>query len=337
MPMMSRRVVPVLELTRMALVFTAIADSWTTLLLRARLLHGESPGVWGVTLNPRMMVEMAIISAGLYAFGVSLNDIIDRRRDQQFAAHRPLPSGRIGVRSAHLICAGLVGAAIIAGASYSAGKHDPTSFLLVLWTALLITLYDFAGKYLVGPGLLALGLIRLFHVAIASPDLPLLWHPLLLMNHVVIVSTLAYVFEQKRPAVTRTHRSMLIASLAMIDAILIGLFYLRRSRHGASFGAAMWITPGLMLPVAAVVGFVVIALIIKHSSRSYRDLGSRLGLAGLLWLIVYDAAFVWGYVSFAWAVVIIMLLPVAYIGLKILSLGSGIAALTRRPEYRRAE
>ncbi|HWB52656.1 MAG TPA: hypothetical protein VG722_00620, partial [Tepidisphaeraceae bacterium] len=198
------------------------------------------------------------------------------------------------------------------------------------------TFYDFAGKYLVAPGLLTLGLIRLFHAAIASPRLPLLWHPLLLMNHLTIVSTLAYVWEQKRPAVTKAHRVAIGCGLGIIDAILIGLFYLRRS-HGQSFIATMWITPGLLLPVAAIVGFAVIAAIIIWRSKSYRGVGRQLWLAGLLWLIVYDASFVAAYVSAAWAGVIVCLLPVAYAGLKILSWGSGLAALTHRPEFRRAE
>ena len=35
--------------------------------------------------------------------------------------------------------------------------------------------------------------------------MPLLWHPLLLLNHVTILSTVAYLWEQKRPALTKLH------------------------------------------------------------------------------------------------------------------------------------
>ena len=96
--MFSRRTISPPELARTALVFTAIADSWTTMLLRARVTDGASPGIWVVHLNPRAMIEMAIISAALYGFGLSLNDLIDRRRDQQLEAHRPFASGKIGVQ-----------------------------------------------------------------------------------------------------------------------------------------------------------------------------------------------------------------------------------------------
>src|SRR4029453_14220997 len=102
---------------------------------------------------------VAMISVGLYGFGMSLNDIIDRRRDRQLAAHRPLPSGRVSVVTAPLICVLLGLVAVVGGALYSrwTGEAD-MSLLLVAWTGILIAFYDLAGKYLVAPGLLTLGL-----------------------------------------------------------------------------------------------------------------------------------------------------------------------------------
>ena len=38
-------------------------------------------------------------------------------------------------------------------------------------------------KYLVAPGLLTLGLIRFFQALVADPSVPLIWHPLVLLNH----------------------------------------------------------------------------------------------------------------------------------------------------------
>ena len=97
---LSRRLLTLLQLTRMALVFTAIADTQAALLLATTAPHA---GKWGVSLpqlasllHPWRMLTVAIISVGLYGFGMSLNDIIDRRRDRQISPGRPLPSGRVG-------------------------------------------------------------------------------------------------------------------------------------------------------------------------------------------------------------------------------------------------
>src|SRR5947207_5373001 len=114
--LLSQRLLPLLQLTRMALVFTAIADSQCELLLK---LAAQQPG--DPAANPwplgewRLTLAIAGVSVGLYGFGMSLNDIIDRRRDAQIAAARPLPSGRIGLVTAHVICFLLISLAIACG------------------------------------------------------------------------------------------------------------------------------------------------------------------------------------------------------------------------------
>src|SRR5438132_1237947 len=112
----SRRLFPILQLTRIALVFTAISNSLCTLILWTGRRFGHEALHH---LSWRDAVAVAAMSTGLYGFGMSLNDIIDRRRDEQLAAHRPLPSGRIGVATAHLVCAFLIFVALAAGAAYA--------------------------------------------------------------------------------------------------------------------------------------------------------------------------------------------------------------------------
>src|SRR6266699_629350 len=196
----SQRLLTLLQFTRMALVFTAISNSLCTLLLATRRQVGGEGSVLEA-LHWDRVVLVALISIGLYSYGMALNDIIDRRRDRQLAAHRPLPSGRIALATAHVICGALFLMALVAGFIYArkTGATGWMSLVLVLWTVLLIAFYDFAGKYLVAVGLLTLGLIRFFHAIIPAPELPLLWHPLLLFTHVSILSAVAYWWEEKRP------------------------------------------------------------------------------------------------------------------------------------------
>ena len=233
------------------------------------------------------------MSLGLYGFGMSLNDINDRRRDSLLASHRPIPSGRIGIGAAHAVCAVFAIAAAVSG--YVVTRFTGAGWLslvLVIWTGLLIVFYDFAGKYLVGPGLLTLGLIRFFHATIAAPRLPLLWHPLLLLNHVTIISLIAYHWESKRPALTRIHWWGVLGGLLLIDSLCVGLVGWRRyDRFGGSIVDALWIQPGLILPVALALAYAVIAVAIYRFEGRSRRAGQSLMLYGLLWLIAYDAAF----------------------------------------------
>jgi hypothetical protein len=333
---LSGRLLSLLQLTRMALVFTAIADSACGLLLRWRAAGRGGDAMPG-SIDWRQLLCIAAVSVGLYGFGMSLNDIIDHRRDRQLAAHRPLPSGRMGVVGAHVVCILLALLALAAAIYYS--QQIPRgwmSLVLVIGTFGLIGFYDFAGKYLVAPGLLTLGLIRFCHAAIPAPTTPLIWHPLLLLNHVTILSTVAYRWEQKRPPLTAWHWLLILGGLGMVDLSVVGLATWQRWRGGLSFASALWITPGLWLPLIAAGAFVLLAAYIRLRSRSIRSAGQQLMLYGLLWLIVYDAAFALGYIGPRSAGLILLLAPIAWLSVQLIRWWAGLALLTRTPTFRRA-
>jgi hypothetical protein len=339
MPSLSQRLIPLLQLTRAALVFTAIADGLAAYLLRARALAGPNASIRPYVQFDRVGLVI-VISAALYMFGMSLNDIIDRRRDQQLAAHRPLPSGRIGVRTAHIICALLAMIALVAGAFYAfTNGGNARSFWILLGTLLLISFYDFAGKYLVAPGLLTLGLIRFFHATIAAPNLPLLWHPLFLLNHVALLSTIAYVWEEKRPPLTPLHWWTVGGGLFGGNLAMIALVAYRRNPNMNSvsdFLQTFSVTPVLMLPVSAAAIFALLGLYIRLHAPTPRDAGQKLMLYGLLWLIVYDACFVAAYVSLLPALAILLLLPIAYLAVRLMRGWSNLLSLSQRPQFKRA-
>jgi hypothetical protein len=324
---LSQRVLPVLQLTRMALVFTAISNAYcTALLLWATPLDAA--------LDPVRMLSITAVSVGLYGFGMSLNDIIDRRRDRQIAAYRPLPSGRVGVVTAHTICAFLGLGAVAGGLIYSSVSGSWMSLVLVVFSGMLICFYDVAGKYLVAPGLLTLGLIRFFHALVPAPRVPVVWHPLLLLNHVTILSAIAYVWEDKRPPLTRAHWWIVLGSLAFIDVGAVVLILERRGSLGIV--AALHLTPWLILPAAAVVVFAVSVWQIRRLSSSRRDAGRTLMLYGLLWLIVYDVCFVFAYVGWLPAILMLLFLPVAYFSVQLMRWWSNVLAISQRPEFKRA-
>jgi len=332
---LSHRLLSALQLTRMALVFTAISNAQCTLLLRARQLAGEDGDI-GPYLQPRLMIAMALVSIGLYGLGMALNDIIDRRRDAQLASHRPIPSGRIGLAAAHVICVALGLGALLAGAYYAraVGGAGWLSFLVLLLTGLLIVFYDYVGKYLVAPGLLALGLIRFFHAIIAAPHVPLLWHPLLLLNHVALVSAMCYRWEDKRPPLTRFHWWAVAGGLVMIDLAAVGVALWKGRSWTSPWG--LWLRTDLLLPLAAALAYTLTVLWVRRTSPSMQVAGQRSLLYGLLWLIVYDGMFAAGYVGLLPATGLLLLLPVAALCVHTMRWWSAVVLAGNRPEYRRA-
>jgi 4-hydroxybenzoate polyprenyltransferase len=335
----SQQLLPVLQLTRMALVFTALADSGCALMLWAKQqvqLNGKA--LW-YEFSPAQCLALAMVSIGLYGFGMSLNDIIDRRRDRQISPHRPLPSGRIGLGTAHVVCALLALLALIGGEIYrNVAPNARLSLGLVGFTGALIVFYDFAAKYLAPLGLLSLGLIRFFHATIAAPSLPVIWQPLLLMNHVTIVSTLAYHWEHKRPALRPVHWWSVFLGLGLVDAVAIGLVWWRRRGLGDVLaGGILTIRPALWGPAAAALAFVALTIWIRHRSVNSRAAGRTLMLAGLMWLIVYDASFVAGFVGVPEGIMVLGFLPVTYAAVIIMRWWSKVMLLSQRPEFKRVE
>ena len=337
----SQRILTLLQLTRMALVFTAIADSAAEILLRAAKAGADAIPHRSYLdfLDLKCMAAMAITSVGLYGFGMSLNDIIDRRRDSRLAADRPLPSGRVRLVTAHTICAGLALMAICGGAAY-AHWTEPTgmmSLMLMAVTGMVITFYDFAGKYLVALGLLSLGVIRLLHATVAAPQLPVVWHPLLLLDHVALLSAVGYHWEQKRPPLEATHWWTVIGGLLGINLlIIVGIGWKLGDETLAGLPKALDMRTALLLPAAAIVVFIAIAYVIRKRNPVSREAGQKLMLYGLLWLIVYDAAFVAGYVSWAAGLALLTLLPIAWWSVKFMRAWSRLVALSQRPAFQRA-
>jgi len=330
---MLSRILTLLQLTRMALVFTAISNGWAAMLLQSRAT--------GQAITVPYAIAMTLASIGLYTFGMALNDVIDRRRDSQIAPGRPLPSGRISVRSAHALCFVLAVASVAAG-GWMVWLHPGQwmTLLIVLWTLALIGFYDFAGKYLVAAGLLTLGLIRFFHATIAAPTLAFPWHAVLLLTHVTLLSAVCYHLEGKRPRLTPKHWLTLSLGLAAVVVTLVTLLIYRR---GGGSGAgetplllALWIRPGLAYVGAAVVTFVAVAITLRLKADDARAAGRGIMLYGVLWLIVYDASFVVGYVGWRPALIILSLLPLAWLAVQAMRAWAKMVDLSAKPEYQRA-
>ncbi|MGC4030836.1 MAG: hypothetical protein QM754_03680 [Tepidisphaeraceae bacterium] len=322
------RLLSLLQFTRIALVFTAIGDGWAALLLHKRAT--------GAAITVPQAVAMTVASAALYTFGMAMNDLIDRRRDSRIAPGRPLPSGRLSVRSAKLVCAGLFAIAVAAGLVITRLSTHGWEGLAVLGVTLgLIAFYDFAGKYLVAPGLLTLGLIRGCHASIASPQLFIPWHPIVLLVHVTLLSTVCYHLEGKRPRLTLRHWLAVLAGLAAAVAAIVAV-PLSRLPDGADWRQSLFVDRTLLDVGVSGVAFVLLAVTIRVRHNDARAAGRQIMLYGLLWLIVYDAVFVFGYASGVWAAAVLALLPMALLSVQAMRAWSKIVELSQKPQYQRA-
>lgn len=133
---------PYLQLTRPANLLTAAADVLAGAAL-APLVGLTSPFAMG---QPVWLLVVSTI--GLYGGGVVLNDVFDAQLDAVERPERPIPSGRVSLGQASALGVGLLILGVVAAFFYG-----ETSGWLALMVAGLAVFYDRFGKHhsLFGP------------------------------------------------------------------------------------------------------------------------------------------------------------------------------------------
>jgi 4-hydroxybenzoate polyprenyltransferase len=330
------RLLALLQLTRAALAFTAIADAWTVLLLRS----ANEPPPQNLGLIIVEMLVIAVASFGLYAFGMALNDLLDARRDRVFAPRRPIPSGRIQPRWAVVTALTLLMGALAASAFLTLlhlwnveAMHlkdiVPWSFIFALATAGLIVFYDATSKFLGGIGLVTLGAIRALHCLIGQPRTPLLFLSMILLTHVIVVSAVAYKLENKRPRLHARDWIAIILGIAVGNGLALWYMMVRGALTAENL--RILIGPGIALVVYTIWAVAIMSL----KRLSARQKGERLMLMGLFWLFVYDASMLLsnGQYLASLAITLLLLCAIAsFFGIRLLSRGMGSAKVSYRVE-----
>lgn len=216
---MARRfdLVAYLKLFRFPLVFTAIADS------AAGYLTGEFPTRYRI----EVLALLAATSAGLYFFGMALNDIADREKDKQTAPGRVLPSGRLSLRSARWAA---IAALLLSLAANLGIGYDRFLARGAVWLAAVaaICAYNLFVKYPPVMGIvracnLLLGISVLLPMGWGSP-LPAWGFALLALPTFLYVSSLTYVSTLEDGAVDRGKLAFGAAGMALgalIAAVIV--------------------------------------------------------------------------------------------------------------------
>ena len=126
----------------------------------------------------------------------------------------------------------------------------------------------------------------------------------------------------------------MLGGLALFDALAIAVIAWRR--YDGSLPEALAIRSTLWLPGAAVLLFIMLGIYFRRTTPTRRAAGQKLMLFGLLWLIIYDACFAAAYVGWIPGLILLALLPVAWLSVQLMRWWSQILTLSQRPQYQRA-
>lgn len=296
------QLVACLQLTRIGLALTAVSNIWLVALL-SRALPAGHPAAGPAHDLPlwRYLLLTGGAAVGMYVFGMTLNDVMDLRRDRLFAPDKPLPSRRVRPAAATALAIGALLLAI--AASLPLGNR---SAALCIITAGLVLFYNGPAKRLSGLGVLTLGLIRVGNMLVANPAFPFAWPIWLTMTHIVGLSALCHRLEGKRPTLTGGHVWLVTLGWAFFS--LVTLEWLSRSGTAEARIGRMWVGP-----TALALAFVAVAAWTCLRLRTPQRAGMTLMKQGLIWLIAYDAAWLAGAGLWKESLLVASLLPATWL------------------------
>ena len=106
------------------MAFGAVSDVWFVILLtRAGRDEYELVEVSQMPLGAALLAG-AVVAIGLFAYGASLNDVLDMRHDSAFSPDRPIPAGRIKLGQAIVVTVGALIIAVLAATAMGIAGAD---------------------------------------------------------------------------------------------------------------------------------------------------------------------------------------------------------------------
>jgi 4-hydroxybenzoate polyprenyltransferase len=270
---------PYLQLIRPANLVTAAAD----------VLAGFAAA--GMA-EPRVLPLLVCSSVALYAGGVTFNDVFDANLDRIERPERPIPSGRVPLRTAALFGALLLIAGVTAAASASL-----VSGAIALLIGALAVIYDAGGKHRKVGGPLNMAACRALNLLLGISAAPSMirgrWYlaaiPFLYIAAITLLS---------RGEVHGGRRQASFISFTMLACAIAGLLLLGLVPPFAILAA---------LPFIVLLGWRVMPCFWRAVSHPEPGVIRRAVMAGVLSLIVLDSALAAGYAGMMFGMAILAL------------------------------
>jgi 4-hydroxybenzoate polyprenyltransferase len=266
-----------LELLRPANVATALAD-----VLAGYALTGLAPA--------RALGWLLLSTACLYAGGIVLNDVFDRRLDAVERPERPIPSGRIGASAAATLGASLLAAGVLA-----AGQATGAGAIVAAAIVGAVLAYDAVTKPMAIVGPINMGLCRGLNLVLglaAAPAAIRLHWPLALIPWVYIVGVTVV---SRGEVAGGTKRAAAIA-LGLVDVSLVALVGVTTIGPGSPATAAV-----LLL----ILGWRIVPPFVEAWREPGPAHARRAVRAGVLSLALVDAVIAAAYAGMIWGLAVL--------------------------------
>lgn len=275
------KLAPMLKLTRVTTAFGAVANLWFIILWgRYNELEPNASEIQNQPL-PLLLGAGLIAGIGLYAFGTSLNDLLDVHRDRALGKPgSPIVDGSASIELAVCLVAASLMCSVLGAMVFGTGAIMVT---LLLACALLV--FNVLGKYIPGLGMVLLSLIYAGHMLIPDMWVRFLLPVWLVMTHAMVVAGLAQHLGRRSPPISKRAVLFAFSGWAVCSLGLLALAWVRRSDDG------FW--PDYVPTTAALypLGFVILFAMMVY--RRYKKvgtgpaLGEKISRYGAIWPALY--------------------------------------------------
>jgi 4-hydroxybenzoate polyprenyltransferase len=272
------KLITAIRLTRLTMAFGAVSDVWFVILLTRADPAYASVEVSQMPL-PIALIAGAVLGTGLFAYGASLNDILDVRHDSTFSPDRPIPAGRIKLGQAIVVTVASLLITVVAAAPM--GR-------LALWIMLLVAaailFYNAAGRFIPAVGLVTIGLIHAAHMMIPNAHLSFTLPVWLVMTHAMGIGAAVHVLEDKRPRLGPRSIAGIVAGWLFWSALVIGYGVMQRGIWPGT--VPLW---RIVWPIIAIAGFLAVSLWKAGAVRGSAA-AEKLKRYGAMWQALYAAS-----------------------------------------------
>ncbi len=285
-----------LQLTRPANVVTAIADIWAGFAIAggwAYLLSNLERGTGDFWQN---LAWLSLSTIGLYAGGVAFNDVFDAELDAVERPERPIPSGRVSVKSATFLSIFLLLLGILAAA-----QVNLIAAAIALIVACLAVLYDYWGKHQPFFGPINMGMCRAGNLILGMSVAPEVLGSSALLGILPLIYVAAITMIS-RGEVHGKNRKSLFAGAGMYAFIILSILGLS---HFA--GPNFWHT----IPFLLVLALMIFPPLFKAIKTQNPKLIGKSVKAAVISLIILDASLAAAFAGWKIGVFVLLLLPIS--------------------------
>jgi len=292
---------PYLKLCRPANLPTAAADIIAGMAVAGA--YSKNPGsIQTVFENSSTPILLIIASVLLYAGGVVLNDVFDFKIDTIERPERPIPTGDVTQQQGMIFGFVLLGLGI-----FSAFMVNQKTGLIALVLAISIVLYDTISKKndFIGP--LNMGICRSLNLLLGIAVLGEFtnWHymviPLIFIGAVTLIS--------RGEVHGKNKKNILLAAFLYLTVIFCVIYF---NESETNMGNFYW----LFLTLFAIMVFV--PLLKAYKSNTPGNIKKAV-VAGVLSLVLLDAAITASHSNWMIALLLVLLLPLSIFLSKIFS------------------